>query len=482
MVLVLGSILMRTTERFSREFGLNLSRYFLVHELRQEIASTHDLLNRYIRTREEELPPAFRAQLPLLFEMHRSLVRSGISDTLSLFEVRALAAGLAAYRGAATETLALFEQGDPRFIPLRDYATRVALYMDQYAQRLLRVQLDLGRQEYEETLMRLELVRTTSIVTFIMMTLGLLLFALFFSRSVTHPLEVLAAAARQISHGDLDVPPVDLPRSQELHDVAEAFNTMSAGIRTRVKDMQETHDLTVRLQQQELENISMERALRESQLVALQSQMNPHFLFNTLNSAARMAQTEHARGSEELIRGLALVLRYILRNPRRSVSVSEELTIAERYLQLQQVRFGNRLRVSITTDPAIESAQMPPLTLQPLVENAVIYGIEPRESGGTISIDARPDGTCCLELVVKDDGMGMDAETVERLLSSASDPGETGTRGIGVINVRTRLHLFFREEQSFSITSTVGEGTTVTIRIPMQRNAETYEIETTPRG
>ncbi len=482
MVLILGSILMQTTEQFSREFGINLSRYFLVHELRQEIASTQDLLNRYIRTREEDLPPAFREQLPRIFEMHRELARSSISDTLSLLEVRALGAGLIAYRNASLEALTLFEQGDPRFIPLRDYAARVAVYMDQYSQRLLRVQLDLGRQEYEGTLMRLEMVRTTSIVTFILMGLGLLLFAAFFSRSVTRPLEVLAAAAREISQGDLNVPPVVLPRSQELHDVAEAFNTMSAGIRARVKDMQDTHELTVRLQKQELENISMERALRESQLVALQSQMNPHFLFNTLNSAARMAQSEHARGSEELIRGLALVLRYILRNPRRSVSVAEELTIAERYLQLQQVRFGNRLQVAITTDPTIEMAQMPPLTLQPLVENAVIYGIEPRESGGRISIDAHADGACCLELVVQDDGMGMDEKTLERLLHSTPEPGETGTGGIGVINVRTRLQLFFGEEQSFVITSTEKMGTTVTIRIPMQKRAETYEIETTPRG
>lgn len=262
--------------------------------------------------------------------------------------------------------------------------------------------------------------------------------------------------------------------------MAVAFNTMSSNIRHLVLDLKDKQEIERRLHQQELSNVSMERLLRESQLVALQSQMNPHFLFNTLNSIARTATIENADRSRSLIQGLSVVLRYILRNPRRSVALSEEMRIVQEYLALQAVRFGSRLTSLVEIDPAVEEAQIPPLILQPLVENAVIYGIEPLEAGGRVSVMAdreKPrDGTGRLRIHVADNGAGMPAETVSHLLQDQPDTGGRSTEGIGVLNVRARLELFFGDSHEFAIRSSPGEGTDVYLTIPLATATETYGL------
>lgn len=480
ILLILITTTARMTEQHSREFGVNLSRYFLIHELRTEIAITHDTLVRYFRSGDEALHDAVHEAIPRLFQTHRHLRDTGITDQQSLFEVRALAYGLAAYHDAVALAVHQYQTADPLYPFTREYAGRLTAYMDLYTQRLLRIQLDRGRLGHAATLNSLEILRLTSVSIFLVISAALGAFALLFSRSVTRPLEVLAIAAQRLSHGDFEAPPVALPTSRELHTVAEAFNTMSAGIRSLVQDLQDKHSLELQLRQKELDNISMKHSLREAQLVALQSQMNPHFLFNTLNSAARTARTESAARSEELIRGLSLVLRYILRNPRRSVSVAEELEVAEQYLTLQRVRFGSRLTVRISADAAVRDAQMPPLILQPLVENAVIYGIEPQETGGTVEINATADTDCCLKVDIRDNGAGMPQELVDHLLCGRQESESDGTSGIGVFNVRNRLNLFFGSRHSFTIASAPGEGTCVTLRLPMQVSAETYALEMPP--
>jgi sensor histidine kinase YesM len=224
----------------------------------------------------------------------------------------------------------------------------------------------------------------------------------------------------------------------------------------------------------------MERLLRESQLVALQSQMNPHFLFNTLNSIARTAGIENASRSRDLIQGLSAVLRYILRNPRQSVSLNEEIRVVREYLSLQAVRFGSRLETEVVVDPDTESAHIPPLILQPLVENAVIYGIEPIENGGRVSIVTERERTTNdgerLTIRVSDNGAGMDSDTVAHLLQEEPDTGGHVADGIGVLNVRARLELFFGSNHLFAIHSAPGRGTNVTLSIPFGTNTETYGL------
>ncbi len=486
VVLVLTFLTLDYTARYSGVFGSNLNQYFYIHELRGGLSEIHANLDRYLRTGEAQALSEAEAAVPEIWERFVRISRMRPLDRDSLFEIRATYFGLRHYDVIARSAIAEYQSGVDSYYSTFDDANRIRGYIDVYLERLFEIQLEFGQIGYAEALQQQRRIRWSAIIGIGAVAGGLVLFALFFSRSVATPLERLATAAHALSDGRFDGPAVALPDGPELREVAVAFNSMSANIRRLVHDLTDKHDIERRLHQQELTNSRMERLLRESQLVALQSQMNPHFLFNALNSISRTARIEDAEGSRRLILGLAAVLRYILRNPRKSVPLGEEIKIVREYLALQAVRFGTRLTSDVAIDSDLEQAQIPPLTLQPLVENAVIYGIEPIESGGHVAVAVRsfdsPSQDRLLEISIRDDGAGMDSDTVERLLEDRPDTAGRSTEGLGVLNVRARLDLFFGDAHSFTIDSAPGRGTEVSLSIPLTRQTETYGLHATHSG
>ncbi len=209
---------------------------------------------------------------------------------------------------------------------------------------------------------------------------------------------------------------------------------------------------------------SRERELTElaatAQLAALRAQINPHFLFNSLNSIAQLIHADPAK-AEACVERLAAIFRYVLRRGEQElVPLAEELRIAEAYLDIERARFGDRLQVETHVDPKSLRQLIPSLILQPLVENAVKHGLARKVGGGTVRIDAAiTDGV--LSLSVGDDGVGMPG-------ASLADVFE---RGVGLRNLRARLERLYGTEHAPEITSTPGLGTRVSLRLPV-RGAE----------
>lgn len=192
------------------------------------------------------------------------------------------------------------------------------------------------------------------------------------------------------------------------------------------------------------ENRSREERLRElaaqSELKALKAQINPHFLFNALNSISALITTD-PDAAERTIERLAGIFRgTLLASEKEHVTLRTELELVDAYLDIERARFGDRLTVRQSIAPEALDAEVPPLILQPLVENAVRHGVSPRVEGGTVSIDARVYGER-LHLVVEDDGPGMGEDDPERAMS----------KGYGLRNVRDRLATRFGEMASFTI-------------------------------
>ncbi|MDA3949372.1 MAG: histidine kinase [Spirochaeta sp.] len=477
-VIVLIGTSVGVTARYAEVFGTNLNRYFHIQELRSALSLTHERVEIFFRHGDETALERIDEAAELVETSYRRLNGMGFTDVPSRHELQATFYGLIAYRAAVQEAIGLMQGGDDRAFVSLARADRIRGYVDLYLERLFQIQLNYGRRGYEAALRQQNAIRVLGISGILLVGVALTVFALLFSRSVTRPLDRLAREAHALAAGDFDRPAMEVPVSGDLQDVALAFNRMTTGIRELVANLKDQHQLQQQLHQQELSNLSMERLLREAQLVALQSQVNPHFLFNTLNSVARTARLENAERSEKLIRGLSSVLRYILRNPRRSVALHEEMRIVEEYLALQAVRFGERLRYRVAVAPEARTAQIPPLILQPLVENAVLYGIEPIEKGGIITVTATTDaGDHTLRISIADDGAGMDATTVELLSADETETTGDTTTGIGVLNVRARLKLFFGPEQRFDMTSAPGNGTRIEISIPYNEEAETYGLQ-----
>jgi two-component system LytT family sensor kinase len=213
----------------------------------------------------------------------------------------------------------------------------------------------------------------------------------------------------------------------------------------------------------ELAELDRERQLAaDARLQALRSQINPHFLFNTLNTIASKARTDPEQARQLLLR-LSDFFRYSTRQDGHFADFGQEYFFVRTYVSLEQARYGERLRVRYDVDPQVLGVQVPVLVIQPLVENAVKHGLAGKVGGGTVTLRARVDPLARMTAVtVRDDGVGMAAETLERVLSADAREG-----GIGLRNISERLATLFGERYGFDVRSAPSQGTTVDLRLPL---------------
>ncbi|MGP8259912.1 MAG: sensor histidine kinase [Acidobacteriaceae bacterium] len=208
------------------------------------------------------------------------------------------------------------------------------------------------------------------------------------------------------------------------------------------------------------------RLLMEARLDALQRQINPHFLFNTLNSITSLVRSQPELAREMIVK-LANILRALLKGREAFVPFAEELAFTDDYLDIEVVRFGDKLRVVKEIAEDTLAVMVPSMLLQPLIENSIKHGLEPRISGGTVTLRSRmlSDGRLLLE--VEDDGIGMDAER-DGVVNAARQFGAgSGGGGIGMRNVRERMGVMYGNAAEVEIVSRPGRGTKVTLVLPM---------------
>jgi two-component system LytT family sensor kinase len=205
----------------------------------------------------------------------------------------------------------------------------------------------------------------------------------------------------------------------------------------------------------------------DARLDALRAQINPHFLFNTLNTIASKARTDPDAARQLLLR-LADFFRYSIRQDGQFAEFAQEYFFVRTYLALEQARFGDRLKVRYDIDPQVLGAQVPVLVIQPLVENAVRHGLTSAGAGGTVTLRARVDPLVrATAITVQDDGTGMDADTLGRVVRGEAHAGSAGG-GIGLANISQRLDNLFADQYRFDVRSRPGGGTTVELRVPLR--------------
>ena len=211
---------------------------------------------------------------------------------------------------------------------------------------------------------------------------------------------------------------------------------------------------------------NLETMLRATELKALQSRVNPHFLFNTLNTIARLALLEGASQTQEVVYALADLLRNNLRDIEVLRTLGQEVKSIQDYLMIQKVRFGERIQTRIEVDPQIMETKIPALTLQPLVENAIIHGLESKVDGGEIHVSGRIEGKQVI-VRVTDTGTGVSAEDILAIFRAEKHTETNGqTTGLGIINVHKRIQHYFGHDYGLTMESKLGEGTSIYILLP----------------
>jgi Putative regulator of cell autolysis len=332
--------------------------------------------------------------------------------------------------------------------------------------RLITKQLEENSRQYLLISQRLIYIQKLGLILITGALLFSIVITLWTSFSLTKPLRKLVEAAKSISKGNFSFAPLTVSSNDEIAVVTGTFNEMAASISRLINEIKQKSDLEIRLQDQELQNLSMKNVLREAELHALQSQINPHFLFNMLNAGVQLAIIENADKTAEFVDKVSSLLRYNLRTLDTPVTIQEEIRHLETYFFILKTRFGSeRFQFEIQIDPGILNYQIPLLTLQPIVENALIHGIEDLESGGKIEVKAFRDEEFAV-ISVSDNGLGMDNQTLAQIQNGNRLSGHT--TGLGLHNVRERLRLFYSQEDLFTIQSIPNHGTTIQIKLPVK--------------
>jgi two-component system sensor histidine kinase YesM len=301
-----------------------------------------------------------------------------------------------------------------------------------------------SRQQYQDFFVNM--IRF-SIIAFALILILFLFLSYYIPLSITSPIRRLTQVTDQVAKGDLTVRS-DVTGGVEAQVLSDSLNTM----------IDKINEL---LEQVKTEQIR----LRKAEFELLQSQINPHFLYNTLDAIVWLAEAGEQKKVVSMVGSLSDFFRISLNQGQDILDVKEELQHVRSYLEIQQMRYQDILQYEICVPEELNHCQIPKITLQPLVENALYHGIKNKRGKGMIRIEGELDGEDCI-LLITDNGKGMTPERLEQVRKGIRNRKARETDIYGLYNVNERIRLNFGENYGITITSTYGEGTCVTVRLP----------------
>lgn len=386
----------------------------------------------YIRSLYEELVPEGMGEVYLV-DGEGQVISSRTGDSLG----ESLQGSFSPYLEQSTENFSLLENGD-------------SLYASEIMPNGWRLVLLVPRAYYLSGLAHIGSIFLLSALVLAVLG-GLSVFGI--THPLTRPIYELAHTMEDFGHGNLKAKS-PVKTSDEIGMLSDTFNRM-------VEDM---HRLYITAYEKELMRQSTE-------LRALRMQINPHFLYNTLDTINWTARFSGADQVGDMACSLGNLLRYSLSPGDFTVLAGEVASLGD-YLEIQRARYGDKMQVDVDVDPSFGNIDVPKLIIQPIVENAIVHGIEKKIEDGNIHIWAELDGETDLLLHVDDDGVGMTEETARGLLLKQKSGDYRRSAHIGVYNVHRRIQMYYGDGYGATIESRPGQGTRVTLRIKALREPE----------
>jgi len=289
------------------------------------------------------------------------------------------------------------------------------------------------------------IIRNITLSAILLGTLFCLLLSVFFSNQILRPLKVLRRSMNELEHENFDMV-LSEKGNDEISLVSKSFNKMSRKLNELINEV-----YIVQLKQ------------KEAELKALHEQINPHFLYNTLNTIYWVCQLEKAPESAKLVQALSKLFRLSLNSGNEMTTVGKELEHLRYYILIQKKRFEDRIQFNIEAEEKLLNCEIIKLILQPLVENAIQHGIEGKGSGGSITIRVYQEQQDLI-YEVEDDGIGADVEELYELMHEVQEEN----RGFGLKNVNDRITLHYGAEYGLKFFSETGKGLSVVVRQPLR--------------
>lgn len=331
---------------------------------------------------------------------------------------------------------------------------------------------NMNASSYTESKARAEKMISRSILCLIVIFVCSAILLYISIVGITRPLSDISNVALKIAGRDFDVPLFKSQEKNEIGNICRAFDSMIISIREYIGAIWEKALKENELREKEIE---MRALYTDAHLKALQDQIQPHFLFNTLNTGAQLAMIEGADKTCYFLEQVADFLRYNIQHPGSDATIGEELGMLDNYIYIMKTRFGERYQFVKEIDQSCLNVKIPNTILQPLVENCIKHGLKDVSENGKITIKVKRDESAIL-IEISDNGSGFDEEAKKKILNQAAAGSEgvlisdKGHVSSGLINVISRLQIYFKDNNVFDIQKNSEGGTKFCIKIKADGN------------
>ncbi len=340
-------------------------------------------------------------------------------------------------------------------------------YINSYLYSLNNQQFQKNSENYEILFSALKFSETTNLLILCMVSALSGILIIFLTRGITNPLIELAKAADDVAKGTLDIRLSERRPRDEVGIVTNAFDQMVKSLKNYIEQLKRSMELESTMKERQL---MMETHLRDAKLNYLQAQINPHFLFNTLNAGAQLAMMEGADRTYQYVQNVADFFRYNVKKNHDVVTLEEEIELIDNYIYIINVRFSGEIHFKKEIEKELLHVQIPSMILQPIVENCINHGVRDISREKLIVLSVHEEGgAICVS--IRDNGVGMSEEKIEKIMNRKLKESDLddAINGVGLDNVIVRLRLFFEREDVIDITSAGTDmGTEVAIYIPLE--------------
>ncbi len=467
-----GSVLFVTND-LSESFDALFDRSLMLSDLEKSMNAMEAHVTRYLETKDSDSFVGYMTERERLLELSKRL-KVGLSADEAELRLHNLGILVTPYLEAAEDAI---QQKRARNIQatLKAQATLMtrSQFLKEGIQGLFRLDFSKNLNRYVAMTEQMGKINVLLLWIFLLLLLLGMVFVVDFTQRISEPIEALSLHAQQLSSGNYHIDVAGDYGYDEAIVLSQAFSEVATHMARSIEELKDKAETQKQLRLSAVENLRMQNLLKQAELLALQSQINPHFLFNTINAGLQLAILEDADQTASFLDHMARMFRYNIQRLDNTVSFSDELENLKHYYHLMKVRFQDMLVMTFEVEAGCYGLSMPPMILQPIVENALVHGLKHKETPGHIHILAQvgvdSTGVNCAVVTVSDDGAGMDQETLERLVASAYNQGIAlgHTTGLGLANVYERLKVFFDRREVLSISSELGKGTHVTLTLPL---------------
>lgn len=435
-----------------------------LNELADALTQVQDNMTDYMNVKTSEALENYYRSEETFSSMVEELSEKVTSQTFDRME-RSIKYMSQAYLSAVSQTIEAKRGRNVEKYRVRyENATKLYEWIGTYITSLNVEQFRGNSVNYRELMKSFRLFEKVLVIAMIMVMVCNVAIIIIFTGTLIKPLKRLAASADDIAGGNLDIKLLEVETTDEVGVVTGAFNQMVVSIRQYVEKIRESMETERAMKEKEL---LMESHLKDARLRYLQAQINPHFLFNTLNAGAQLAMMEDADRTYDYVQKVARFYRYNMKKSQERVTIAEEIEIVDYYIYILNVRFSGDIHYEKNIDETLLAVKMPGMILQPIVENCVNHGIREMAGDGKITLSVfSEDALVCIS--VRDNGIGMSKKDIEKVMDGTfrTDERMTDSNGIGMDNVISRMKLFTGNEAAMKIFSEgEGKGTEVLLYV-----------------